>query len=72
MFPSWVPPEMAKGVCCDCANQAFSCPISLLPEGEHLWSWFQAAETSHQAAGPTEAEAAQTLIGPMGSKQSAR
>ena len=48
-----------------CANKAFSCQISLLPEGEHVWSWFQAAETTRQAAGLTEPEAAQTLLGPM-------
>ena len=47
------------------ANRASSCQISLLPEGEHVWSWFQAAETSRQAAVATEPEAAQTLIGPM-------
>ena len=71
--PIWLPPELAKGgVSGACANQAYSCPICLLPVGDHLWSWFQAAETTNQAAVPTEAEAAQTLIGPMGSKQSAR
>ena len=48
-----------------CANQAFSCRISLLPEGEHFWSWFQAAETTRQTAGITEPEEAQTLLGPM-------
>ena len=32
-----------------------------------MWSWFQAAETTTQAAVPTEPEAAQTLLGPMGS-----
>ena len=41
--------------------------ISLLHEGEHVWSWFTAADTTSQAAGPTEPEAAQTLLGPMGS-----
>ena len=49
-----------------CANKAFSCPISLLPEGDHLWSWFQAAETSCKAAVPTKPEAEQTLLGPLG------
>ena len=48
---SLVPPELAKGgLLRASANQAFSCPITLLPEGEHVWSWFQAAETTHQAA----------------------
>ena len=41
--------------------------ISLLLEGEHVWSWFPAAETTSQAAVPTEPEAAQSLLGPMGS-----
>jgi len=45
---------------------AFSCPISLLHEGEHVWSWFQAPETTRQAAVPTEPEAAQSLHGPRG------
>ena len=49
------------------ANSASSCQISLLREGEHVWNWFQAAETTSQAAVPTEPEAAQTLLGPMGS-----
>ena len=37
-----------------CANKAFSCQISLLREGEHVWCWVQAAETNSQAAVPTE------------------
>ena len=49
------------------ANRASSCQISLLHEGEHVWSWFQAAQPTSQAAVPTEPEAAQTLLGPMGS-----
>ena len=32
-----------------------------------MWSWFPAAVTISQAAVPTEPEAAQTLLGPMGS-----
>ena len=48
-----------------CANQAFSCHISLLSKGEHVWSWFQAAETTRQTAWITEPEEAQTLLGPM-------
>ena len=50
-----------------CANKAFSCPVCLLPEGELVWSWFEAAETSHQAAVPAEPEEAQNLLGPLGS-----
>ena len=34
-------------------------------EGEHSWSWFQAEETSSQAAVPMEPEAAQTILGPL-------
>ena len=49
------------------APRASSGQISLLHEGEDVWSWFQAAETISQAAVPTEPEAAQTLLGPMGS-----
>ena len=41
--------------------------ISLFREGEHVWSRFPAAVTTSQAAVPTEPEAAQTLLGPMGS-----
>ena len=40
--------------------------ISLFREGEHVWSWFRAAETTSQAAVPSEPEAAQTFRGPMG------
>ena len=40
--------------------------ISLLHEGEDVWSWFPAAETTSQAAVPTEPEGAQALLGPMG------
>ena len=50
------------------ANKAFSCPISLLPEGEPVWSWFQAQETTSQAAVPTEPEAAQKVLGPSGAE----
>ncbi|RKM63632.1 hypothetical protein C0215_19740, partial [Clostridioides difficile] len=48
-----------------CQKMDSSCQISLLCEGEDVWSWFQAAETTSQAAVPTEPEAAQTLLGPM-------
>ena len=48
------------------ANRASSCQIRLLREGEDVWSWFPAAETTSQAALPTEPEAAQYLLGPMG------
>ena len=47
------------------ANRASSCQISLLHEGEDVWSWCRAGETTSQAAVPKEPEAAQTLLGPM-------
>ena len=48
-------------------NKAFSSQISVLPEEEHIWRWFQAAETICVAAVPTEPYAAETLLGTMGS-----
>ena len=48
-------------------HRASSGQISLIREGEYAWSWFPAAETTRQAAVPTEPEAAQTLLVPMGS-----
>ena len=50
------------------AHRASSGQISLLREGEDAWSGFPAAETTSQAAVPTEPEAGQTLLGPMGSR----
>ena len=50
-----------------CANKVFSCPISLVPEGELICSWFQAQETTSQGAVPTDPEAAQSLLGPRDS-----
>ena len=55
------------GVARASAHRASSGQISLLREGEDAWNWFPAAETTSQAAVPTEPEAAQTLLGPMGS-----
>ena len=49
------------------AHRASSGQLSLLREGEYIWSWFPAAETTSQAAVPTEPEAAQTFLGHMGS-----
>ena len=48
------------------ANRASSFQISLLHQGGDVWIWFQAADTTSQAAVPTEPEAAQSLLGPMG------
>ena len=50
------------------AHRTFSGHISLLREGEDVWSWFPAEETISQAAVPTEPEAAQTVLGPVGSQ----
>ena len=41
---------------------------SLFREGEHFWSGFPAAVATSQAEVPTEPEAAQTLLGPTGSR----
>ena len=49
------------------ANMASSGQISLLREEVHVWSWFQAVETTSEAAVPTQPEAPQSLLGPMGS-----
>ena len=50
------------------ANKAFSCPISLLPEGDPVWSWIHAQENTSEAAVPTEPEAAQKVLGPSGAE----
>ena len=49
------------------ANRPSTFQNSLLHKGEDVRSWFQAVETTSQAAVPTEPEAAQSLLGPMGS-----
>ena len=46
------------------AHKAFSDPIRLLPEGEHVWRWITAPVALGQAPVPREREAAQTLLGP--------
>ena len=55
------------GVARASAHRASSGEFSLLREAEDFWSWFPAAETSRQTAVPTEPEAAQTLLGTVGS-----
>ena len=45
------------------AHKAFSGPIRLLPEGEHVWRWFPAPVTLGQAPVHREHGAAQTLLG---------
>ena len=50
------------------AHKAFSGPICLLPEVEHIWSWFPALAMTCKAPVHREQEAAQTLIVPMASR----
>ena len=47
------------------ANKAYSGPIRLLPEAEHVWSWFPALAMTYKAPVHREQEAAQTLLVPM-------
>ena len=49
------------------AHKAFSGPIRLLPEVEHLWSWFPALAMPCKAPVHREQEAAQNLLVPMAS-----
>ena len=65
-----VAPEHAGsgGVARASSHRASSGQITLLREGEDVWSWVPAAEITRQAAVPTEPAAAQTLHGPMGSR----
>ena len=51
------------------AHKAFSGPIRLLPEVEHVWSWFPALAMTCKAAVHTEQEEAQTLLVPMASNE---
>ena len=60
-------PSCQRGVARASAHRASAGQISLLREREDAWSWFDAAETTSQAALPTEPEAAQSLLGHMGS-----
>ena len=50
------------------ARRVSSGKVSLLRIGEDVWSWFPAAETTSQAAVPTEPEAAQKVLGPSGAE----
>ena len=49
------------------AHKAFSGPIRLLPEVEHVWSRFPDPATTSKAPVHREQEAAQTLLVPMAS-----
>ena len=49
------------------AQKAFSDPIRLLPEVEHLWSWFPALAMPCKAPVHREQEAVQNLLVPMAS-----
>ena len=55
-----------------CANQAFSCQISHLPKGEHVWSGFLATECTHQAAGPRSQRQPRTSLALWGAKGQVR
>ena len=61
------PSVAGYGVTMARANRASSYQISILREAEDVGISFQAAETTSQAAVPSEPEAAQSLLGPMGS-----
>ena len=49
------------------AHKAFSGPIRLLPEVEHVWSWLPAIAMTCKPPGYTEQQEAQTLLLPMAS-----
>ena len=49
------------------ADKAFLGPIGLIPEVEHLWSWFPALAMPCKAPVHIEQEAAQNLLVPMAS-----
>ena len=49
------------------AHKAYCGPIRLLPEVEHIWSWFPALAMTCKAPVHREQEAAQTLLVPMAS-----
>ena len=60
-------PSRRRVGCWGHCTQGLFRPHRLLPEGEHLWSWFPAPVTLGQAQVPREREAAQTLLGPRAS-----
>src|SRR5512139_1891425 len=62
-------PSLASGmwVAGASAHKAYSGPIRLLPEVEHVWSWFPALAMTCKAPVHREQEAAQTLLVPMAS-----
>ena len=49
------------------AHKAFSGPIGLLPEVEHVWSWFPALARTSKALVHREQEEAETLLVPTAS-----
>ena len=49
------------------AHKAYSGPIHLLPEVEHVWSRFPGPATTSKAPVHREQEAAQTILVPMAS-----
>ena len=49
------------------AHKAYSGPIRLLPEVEHVWRWFPDLGMTRKAPVHRDQEAAQTLLVPMAS-----
>ena len=49
------------------AHKAYSGPIRLLPEVEHVWSWFPALAKTCKAPVHREQQEALTLLVPMAS-----
>ena len=62
-LPNWQ--NVGAGVS---AHKAFSRPIRLIPEVEHVCSRFPAPASTSTAPVPREQEAAQTFLGPMASR----
>ena len=50
-----------------CAHKAYSGPIRLLPEVEHVWSWFPALAMTCKPPVYTEQQDVLTLLVPMAS-----
>ena len=50
------------------AHKAFSGPIRLLPEVEHVWSWFPSIAMTCKPPVYTEQQEALTLLVPMASR----
>ena len=64
-------PSIAGGMWCAgaSAHKVFSGSIRLLPEVEHVWSWFPALAMTCKAPVHTDQDEAQTLLIPMASNR---